>query len=184
MKGERDGKDWSAAFQFRRVPLPREVCGHTTVLRPYLDVLLEHKRAAFETLALVDTGADFSMVPREVAEVLGIDVDRIPGEELPFSGVGAGGVGKQIGLDFTILSDLGSLRVSGLPFVVMLDSPPGQSKDTILGRHPLFRDFDLGFRMGYTDDPEIGKFTIRRVTKRRDAERYKRHPRVLVPSER
>jgi hypothetical protein len=182
VKGPRQIVDWNGSYQFRRVPLPREICGHRTVLRPYLTVILLHEREEFETFALLDTGADFSMLPREVAEVLGIDVDGLPGDEFPFSGVGSGGKGKQVNVSFIIPQGSSSLQVNNHPFIVITDAKEGQTKDLLLGRHPLFHDFDMGFRMGYTDDPEIGKFTMRRVTKRRDATRYKHHPPSLVPT--
>jgi Aspartyl protease len=154
------------------------------VLRPYVTVVLEHGSREFETLALVDSGADFSMLPREVAEVLGFDVDALPGPSLPFSGAGSGGRGKEIELDFLIpYARPGPLRIRRHPFVVMTGGKEGQTKDVLLGRHPLFHDFNFDFRMGYTDDPDIGKFSMRRVVKRRDASRYKRNPPSLVPTE-
>lgn len=175
-------RPWNASFQFHRVPLPREVCGLRTVLRPYLSVILFHGDADFPTLALLDSGADFCMLPREVAEVLGVDVDRLPGPDFPFGGVASGGTGRRIDLRVVIRAGPSALERE-IPFVVVVDGQAGQSKDILLGRHPFFRDFDIGFRMGYTDDPEIGKFTVREVRKRRNSGRYRNYPPIPTPSE-
>lgn len=167
-------RPWNGAWQFRRVPLPRPIMGQSTVLRPYLNVTLTNGEKSFETLALIDTGADFNMLPREVAEVLGIDVDNAPVPEYPCSGVAAGGRAKVFDLDLVIYGHDHPLSFRQ-SFAVIVNAGQGQSKETLIGRHPLFHDFDFGFRMGFTNDPEIGKFTMRMVTKRRDASHYKQY---------
>lgn len=162
--------------------LPRPVCGHSKVLRPYLNVILWNGDTPFNTLALVDTGADFCLVPREVAEVLGFDVDALPGPVLPFGGATAGGQAKELQLDMQVNSTRSPLRLT-LPFVVVLNAGPGQNKDVLIGRHPLFHDFDFGFRMGFTTDPELGKFTMRGVHRRRDPSGVRKSGEVLAPGE-
>jgi hypothetical protein len=130
---------------------------------------------------MVDTGADFSMAPREVVELLGFDIDSAPGPLYPCSGVASGGHAKRFDIHVGIFAEGGPLELD-LPFMVVVDRKPGQTKEVLLGRHPLFHDFDFTFRMGYTDDPEIGKFTVRGVKKRHKAGRYKHYPQVLAPS--
>jgi hypothetical protein len=162
------------------VPLPQPVLGHSTVLRPYLTVTLRNGEKEFSTLALVDTGADFNMLPREVAEVLGVDVERLSGPALPFSGATAGGKAKPCTLKVEVVGRGESLGFEN-PFLIILNPAEGKARDVLIGRHPLFHDFDFGFRMGFTDDPEIGKFTMNKVTKRRDASRFVRHDPLIRP---
>ncbi len=177
-------RPFSGSFQFNRVRLPRPVGGVETVLRPYLFVKLQHGKNTIDLLALVDTGADFSILPTEVAEELGIDPAQLPGEGLPFTGVTAGGAGKVVNLTVRTPQDRGDVWLSmEIPFVVIIKGGLGQGKDVLLGRHPLFHDFDFGFRMGYTDDPEIGKWTMKEIQKRKSASKYVRYEHMLRPEE-
>ncbi|MFI5417337.1 MAG: retropepsin-like aspartic protease [Candidatus Lutacidiplasmatales archaeon] len=130
---------------------------------------------------MVDTGADFCLVPREVAEVLGVDVEELPGPALPFGGATGGGLAKEMRLKMELLSRRSPLKLD-LPFVVTLKSAPGQSKDVLIGRQPLFHDYDFGFRMGFTDDPDLGKFTMHSVRKRHGSSHARKSGPLLTPS--
>ncbi|MDE1879706.1 MAG: retropepsin-like domain-containing protein [Euryarchaeota archaeon] len=148
---------FNGSFQFSRVPLPTPVNGVEVVLRPYLTVRLSYGRnEPIRFTALVDTGADFSLVSREVAEELGVVPEALAGPDYPFQGVGSRNAARSVELHLeTGYKDEG-LSID-MPFLVIMNDALGQTRDILLGRHPLFHSFDFGFRMGFTDDPEIGK---------------------------
>ena len=90
MPGLPERRAFNGSFQFSRVPLPAPVNGVSVVLRPYLTVRLSYgKEEPITFMSLVDTGADFSLVSREVAEELGGVPDELAGPDYPFQGVGS-----------------------------------------------------------------------------------------------
>jgi hypothetical protein len=107
----------------------------TTILRPMLMVTLSKGQEEFSTNLLIDSGADFSLLRREVAtDGLNIDVDR-----LPSGGTSTGIVGSvPVGLvDIDINFTYGRYSISEkIPFRVSMD----ESKDppfSLLGRDPF-----------------------------------------------
>jgi hypothetical protein len=170
------GGGWSASFQFRRAPrtLPEDAAGAlggNQVLLPILDVQLRYLGSAINMAVLLDTGADFCVLPYEVAEVLNINPSALNGKPFPMAGVGKDILVKVTNLDMTIHSNTGHKEVSMLPFLVPIEpQPPGRF--VLIGRHPFLSMFDVRFRMGYTDDPELGKWTLTEVVKHRAARRY------------
>lgn len=137
------------------------------IQRPVFPVTLTNDRQSIETLALLDSGADLSMIPRGVAEGLGIDVDACPEDD-----------SNSVSGTFRIaLHDLHvTLRQRLLQdtFAAQFQIPksaPGYPPIVLLGREPLFRRYDVSFRMGYTED--LGKFVLHKQTKSRDSDRFK-----------
>lgn len=59
------------SFKYKTVKRPDD----TTIKTPSIPLLLSGKEK-FETLALVDSGADISAIPIAVAEILGLDLSR------------------------------------------------------------------------------------------------------------
>ncbi|MDE1822165.1 MAG: hypothetical protein KGJ23_04475 [Euryarchaeota archaeon] len=106
--------------------------------------------------------------------------EALAGPDYPFQGVGSRNAARSVELHLeTGYKDEG-LSID-MPFLVIMNDALGQTRDILLGRHPLFHSFDFGFRMGFTDDPEIGKWTMREVRKRRDAGSVVRKPRLVGP---
>ena len=48
-----------------------------TVIRPYMPTIIKYKNRIFKTHLLVDSGADYSMLRKDVAEFLGIDLNKL-----------------------------------------------------------------------------------------------------------
>ena len=59
-----------------------------TILRPQIKVVLRYQQRKYRILALVDSGSDFCLFSKGVADVLGITVRT--GESLPVTGIGGG----------------------------------------------------------------------------------------------
>ena len=153
------------SYKFTAIDIPKV----GTILRPLLPVQIAYKSSALGIRLLVDSGADLSMLPRGVAESLRIPV----GELEPSTSKGIGDQEVPVGLTQVtlFLSQGREHHQVEMPVQVVLEGegPPYP----LLGRDPFFREFDVAFRMGYTDSETKGKFTLTKVTKRRDAHHYK-----------
>jgi len=113
-----------------------------------------------DTMMIVDSGADFSMISREFAEAsLGIDVDALPTSTT--SGIG----GSAKVAETKVLVKFGD-EGRNYDLEMLVQIPFGQDSPilNLLGRIPAFREFDISFRMGYCDT--TGKFVLKRVEKR------------------
>jgi hypothetical protein len=135
--------------------------------------VLEKNGYIFETNLLLDSGADFSMLRRDVAEDgLGVNLDKlkqtgkthgISGGETPISEIEAD-------ITFTYKKHQ---RTEKLPFQISLDEKK-ETPENILGRIPFFYNYRIDFRMGFTDDPALGKFWMYPEKKKRDSGAYGR----------
>lgn len=172
------GGGWSASFQFRRAsrPIPEDAAaalGSSQVLLPILSVELRYLGSSIKIAALLDTGADFCVLPYEVADILNINPGALKGQPFPMSGIGSDVLVKVTHIDVTIHSRTGDMAVPMLPFLVPVEpQPPGRF--VLIGRHPFLSMFDVRFRMGFTDDPELGKWTLTEVVKHRAARRFQK----------
>jgi hypothetical protein len=156
--------DLNFSYGFRVYPGSRG----QTIQRPVIPALLTSPTGRLGTDLLVDSGADFSMIPREFAELaLGIDLAKCRVEEA----VSASGTMRiaWVTLNVTI-RDQAKTHTFEAPFQVPLDAP-GYPHLPLLGREPAFRIFDVSFRLGYTQ--EIGKLVFRLVTKTRNPSKYR-----------
>lgn len=157
----------SFSYSFTPIQIQGEI-----ILRPILQVVLMHKAIEFPTGVLIDSGADYSIIQREIVEdAFGIDVSKIKK-----CGETCGITGKTDVGEITIEMRFGTERntlVEKIPFRVSLDD----GKDppiTLLGRDPFFYKYRVDFRMGYTDDPTLGKFVLYPETHKRKANSFKR----------
>lgn len=135
--------------------------------RPLVAATLSYGTERLETSLLLDSGADFSLVPREFLDTMGVEVEKFPREEM--SGVGDKGLVAVCDLSVTFAQQTRNFTFDA-PFQCYLDRP-GFPQLPLLGREPVFRLFDVRFRMSFT--AELGKITLTQVTKRRDASDYK-----------
>ena len=65
---------------------PPQAFPHTkTILCPIIKITLRYKDKKVNYLALIDSGADYCFFHKEIAQVLGIDVEK--GKKLEFAGI-------------------------------------------------------------------------------------------------
>jgi len=119
-------------FRYKSVNRP----DGTSVRIPSIPVTLVGPRESIELIALMDSGADISVIPREVAEVLGLDLS---GETE--SVFGLGGSVRAIPLQINMVIEKGHecYRLN-IPIKVVLDKydfPP------LLGRAGFFEEFEI-----------------------------------------
>jgi|ADKI01.1.fsa_nt_gi hypothetical protein len=115
---------------------------------PLVPVFLKSESAEFQTVALVDSGATSTLLPRDQAEILKIKYEEDKeGKHLEVPTVGAGG---------SFSSEVGKVKKVQLlknvtPFCTFLDMRVlvPQKKDAlpymILGRDLVFKRFDITF---------------------------------------
>lgn len=135
---------------------------------PYMPIKIGFGGRVVETLALLDTGADYSLIPRKFAEGLGINCNTL--SKTTTKGVGSEcDVGEvDVTIEFGQRAEM--YHSTDVPFHVLLDSQ--QDCPILIGRVPLFYDFQICFRMGFCEDK--GKFTLKYDPKKRDGSRYTR----------
>lgn len=88
-------------------------------------------------LALIDSGADMSIVPAEIASAAGVEFDTLP---LGSTSIGAGG-------EFEVRKALAKLSSDGEVFVdgQLMVTPPGTLPGPLLGRADFFKTFGVEF---------------------------------------
>ena len=153
------------SYAFTRYEIDGEI-----ILRPMLPVTLKYSGKEFPTMLLIDSGADYSMLRREIVE----EVFQVNIDELEKIGTTHGIVGKTDVATLNVKVLFGREKLyfeEEIPFRVPLD-PDKDVPISLLGRHPFFYKYRIDFRMGYTTDPALGKFVIYPETHKRKAEKF------------
>ena len=150
------------SYRFSRSKSPRG-----PILRPLLPVQLVYKAdRPIQTVMLIDSGADFSLLPRSLAKALEIPLSTLSMD----SSVGISGEP----IDVAWANVRMTFGQRNATFEIDLPIQVVQEGDgpvvPLLGRHPFFRDFDISFRMGFAETK--GKFVISPVTRRRKDKDY------------
>ncbi|MBI4159077.1 retroviral-like aspartic protease [Candidatus Woesearchaeota archaeon] len=120
-------------FRYKSVKRP----DGTLIKSPSIPIMLNHKEK-FETVALLDSGADVSAIPKDVAEILGLDLNKNKS-----SAYGLGGKVESVrtSLGITIEKDHEHYNFK-IPVMVILgkyDFP------ILLGRSGFFNEFIVTF---------------------------------------
>ena len=124
------------SFNYKTVKRP----DGTSVKTPSIPILLRDKEA-FETIALLDSGADISAMPKDVAEILGLDLS---GEVTPAYGIGGAVDSVQTKVSITI--EKGHEHYSfQIPVKVILGN---YDFPILLGRAGFFDKFVISFDQG------------------------------------
>lgn len=136
-----------------------------------LPVILKKDDVEFPTMLLVDSGADYSMLTKDIVrDALGIDLSALKKE-----GKTSGIAGETEIAWITIKIGFGQRNIyfeEEIPFQVPLD----EGKDPpvpLLGRDPFFYRYRIDYRMGFTADSSLGKFVIYPEKQKRSPTRYK-----------
>ena len=108
--------------------------------KPVLPVVFKFEDQSFPYQALVDSGADVSIIHAEVAEQLGINVES--GGKYPFGGI----CGSALGYIHKVDLEIGGYLIEKVPIAFSNDiSPFGFG---ILGHEGLFNSLKLVFEFG------------------------------------
>ena len=121
------------SFRYKTIKRP----DGTLVKTPSIPIQLNGKER-FETIALVDSGADISAVPLSIAEILGLDLTK---EKTPSYGIG--GKVDSIETNMNIIVEKGHEHYSlKIPVKVILGN---YDFPVLLGRLGFFDEFIISF---------------------------------------
>lgn len=136
------------SFRYKSVKRP----DGTLVKTPSIPITLIGKES-FDTIALLDSGADISAIPKSIAELLGLDISG----DMHFA-YGIGGKVKSVESSVKILIQKAHERYSfNLPVKVVLDE---YNFPILLGRLGFFNKFVVIF------DEESEKVMLKRRTEK------------------
>ncbi len=117
----------------------------TQVLRPIIPVELQFKENdPIEFTMLIDSGADFSLISQDVAASLGINTKRDPDDTIQ----GVTGDTSTFTEKVNIRIGMGHKNEYRKEIPIQITKIRGYPFIPALGRDPLFREFDIHFRMG------------------------------------
>jgi hypothetical protein len=128
------------------------------VLRPIIPVKLQYKNnEPIIYTMLLDSGADISLLSKDVGESLGIDTDREPDDDV----YGVTGRTPVIEERIKIRFGMGNRYEFGSEIPMQITKKKGRPAVPALGREPIFREFDVHFRMGLPGDKK--KFVLSKL---------------------
>jgi hypothetical protein len=107
---------------------------------------------------LMDTGSDYSLLPRElVQEGFGIQIEDLPSGE---DQQGLGGIFPTVQIEGKIrFGPSQSPFEEDINFIISKD-PTIEPNFCLIGREPFFNHYRVDFRMGWKKRGTCGKFTI------------------------
>ncbi|MBN1175739.1 retropepsin-like domain-containing protein [Candidatus Woesearchaeota archaeon] len=124
------------AINFRYKSVPRR--NNTDAVSPSIPLTLEGSENSLDCVALLDSGADLSVISREFAELLGLDLS---GEQEPTFGIG-GEANCVRSTMFVKVSNSHEHYSFHIPVMVILDS---FDIDILIGRQGFFDEFKITF---------------------------------------
>jgi hypothetical protein len=126
------------AMIFRYIHLPR--ADKTLRRAPFIPIFAHDINGKLvEITALIDSGADNIVIPKDLAQVLGLTM----GEEFETAGVGGKTKVRRANFTFTIKKGRESHTITA-PSLVLLDNT--QDVPVLLGRNGFFEEFEITFR--------------------------------------
>jgi|SRR3989338_486334 len=126
----------SLTFKYKRVKRPN----NTEIKSPSIPVTLSGSGGRYQFIALLDSGADISVIPKEVAELLGLDLS---GKKEEARGIG----GKVPAIQTKMNIELGKpheIHSHNIPVKVILDGKD-EEIPVLLGRAGFFDKFLITF---------------------------------------
>lgn len=122
-------------FPYRKINLANPFNSKKFILRPIIPLSIKYQDKALRFEALIDSGADFNILPMEIAKKLGIILKN--SEHISFAGVG-GNIIDGIKTDVSL--EIGSQKIQSR--VVFAPVENG-----ILGQYGFFDLFKVNFNL-------------------------------------
>ena len=108
-----------------------------------VNVKLVHKNQELKTIALIDSGATSNFLPRELAEILDLDLNQEPKDAF-----GAGGKFRNIGSligKCQLIKNKNSVFDEFTNLITNVPVEPNTLPYMVLGRDSIFRKFNIRF---------------------------------------
>jgi len=126
----------SFSFSYRK-----EISGKKVIYRPKIPITLRRYRKQVTLAATVDSGSDFTVIPKEIAEFLELDIS---GKKYSVDGIGGTVQTIETTVNVTISKRKTKVRIPQMPVRVLLTKSP--INDILLGGIPFFSRFDITFK--------------------------------------
>lgn len=112
------------------------------IKRPIIPITLSHGEKSIELEAIIDSGSDFMLITKEIAEFLGLELGKKE-EEVGICGEKCKTVMSHCNI--TITDGKETARLLSKPIQVILE---GNAKldEILIGRFGFFDEFDITFR--------------------------------------
>ncbi len=112
--------------------------------RPRVEIRLSNNKKTFKLAMLVDSGADISLIPLEVAEILNLGL----GKEITSRSASGTFVTKEGKVNAQLLKGSKSYDLGEMEIRVPVEKIESQNINSfaLLGRSKFFRKFDITFR--------------------------------------
>ncbi len=111
------------------------------VRRPKINVRFAGKRSAMEFLVLIDSGSDVTILPRSIADFLGIVYDYKSAERFfDFSKTPHQAASGKVNMTFH--DDKNSVQIDEVPVLIALS---GEEKEPVLGCEKIFDNLKIIF---------------------------------------
>jgi hypothetical protein len=134
-------------FKYKTVKRPNG----TSVKTPSIPILLNGKEK-FETIALIDSGADISAIPKAIAEILGLDLS---GKITPAYGIGGKVDSVESRMNIVIEKGHEKYNIQIIVKVILGD----YEFPVLLGREGFFDEFVVSF------DQSKEKILLKKISK-------------------
>jgi len=109
--------------------------------RPFIPISIHYKKGTERTLALLDSGADFTFIPLKIARRVGLSLSPKRVREVH----GVGGIIDAYMTHATLIFYLGEKQEFVLNKVPVLVSDDENFKYNLLGRDSIFNEFIISF---------------------------------------
>ncbi|MEK6835295.1 MAG: retropepsin-like aspartic protease [Nanoarchaeota archaeon] len=122
------------SFKYKEVKRPNG----TIIKAPYIPIVLKSDKESIDVVGLIDSGADISVIPKEMAEILGLRLEK---ED---ESTGVGGKARTADSHVNIKIEKGHEKYEfRLPIKVLLQE--NSEIPVLLGRLAFFDNFNIIF---------------------------------------
>ncbi len=124
----------------------KEKYGGILIPRPRVEIKLSNGNKSFKTAMLVDSGADTSLLPMEIAQILELDLNS--GDRIESSSASGKFTTVRKEVNAELVKGTKTIKLGIMPVLISLrDSHENISNShALLGRSLFFRKFDITFR--------------------------------------
>ena len=109
------------------------------IFRPMIPLILRKDERHLSTIGLLDSGSDFILIPKEIAEYLELELSGNDEAEA----IGGTIETKKSVISLTVSDGKNNIYLQNIPVEVLMQDG---LKEVIIGRIPFFSEFDILFK--------------------------------------
>ena len=118
------------------------------ILRPIIPVILQYdNNPPVAITMLLDSGADYSLISKDVGRSLAIDVNKDANSDVQGVSGATDAIEEKVKIEF----GMGHKYTFKKQITIHTTKKDGYPSIPLLGREPIFKEFDIHFRLGLKD---------------------------------